>query len=570
MFKNIFFSVLFCSIFCCCNTKLEESNLPPSEFEISVNSEIYNNVIISWSKSFDPENDIVEYIVFLDDKLIADKIVENQLIVKTLKVNTSYTIKIIANDTYNNETIVSNTFETSGNLAPTNFEISLAKADNVTASVNWTKSIDPEDDESIIIYEVVLNDKVLSSNVTSTYYELENLKADTEYSLEIIASDKDGFSTSSFLEFRTADGIYNDDLDLYNQNQINNFGNKGYVQINGNVTISDFSESKRNIVDLSPLSSIKIINGYFDIRLNRGLNSLEGLTINQIGRDFRIKSNSFLQSLKGLENLERISGNFEIERNTGEPIELKSLDNLKYIGGTLRIYNNFLNTIDTFNNLEKVNYIFIEANGVNKIKGFNKLSNIKETIQIERNSLLTEINGFNNLRLSNTISIYSNDSLEKLSGFNKLLQSSGNISIGLSSNLSLIDAFRNLETAKGFSINNTAISNLNMLANLVNLKEGLTIANNSKLKNLEGLNKLEGNINSLFNIFRNQNLTSLKGIEKLKLIEGNIQIISNEKLRDFCGLVNAISNHTKEKNSYSVQNNLINPTLDDLKSNKCN
>ena len=87
-------------------------------------------------------------------------------------------------------------------------------------------------------------------------FQIKYLKAATEYKLEIVAKDIDGNEISSFLDFTTKDGIFHGDLNLGTQNQINLFGEQGYVVIDGNLTIQDVTSNRRDISNLTPASNL--------------------------------------------------------------------------------------------------------------------------------------------------------------------------------------------------------------------------------------------------------------------------------------------------------------------------
>jgi len=92
---------------------VEDINLPPSTFDYRIEkNESGTEVVISWSKSIDPENELVTYSVYLDNVLLGEGLEVKEFEFTDLLEQTSYSVKIIAKDPQGNETIKVSSFTT--------------------------------------------------------------------------------------------------------------------------------------------------------------------------------------------------------------------------------------------------------------------------------------------------------------------------------------------------------------------------------------------------------------------------------------------------------------------------
>ena len=65
--KNFFVvSCLLLFLSCSTNNDTSNNNLVPSDFDVQVKSTTFNNVLLTWSQSFDPEEENVTYGVTLE------------------------------------------------------------------------------------------------------------------------------------------------------------------------------------------------------------------------------------------------------------------------------------------------------------------------------------------------------------------------------------------------------------------------------------------------------------------------------------------------------------------------
>jgi hypothetical protein len=87
------------------------------------------------------------------------------------------------------------------NLAPGNFEIFLGRVSDSWALVNWTKSLDPEDEE--VKYNIILNGSLIAENISDLSYRFEGLDELTDYNGFIVAIDPDANERTHQFSFTT-------------------------------------------------------------------------------------------------------------------------------------------------------------------------------------------------------------------------------------------------------------------------------------------------------------------------------------------------------------------------------
>jgi len=251
--------------------------------------------------------------------------------------------------------------------------------------------------------------------------------------------------------------IYQGNVYLSSQQQINDFGNHGYTAINGNLTISG-----SDIYSLGPLASIESINNlliqYTALTDIVGLNSLQNVN------GLNINDNFGLINISGMSSLTAINSDCQIYGN-GELASLSGFSSVLTIGGLLSISDNSLLTIDGFRALQSINgKCQIENENPYTIFGFNNLTLIGESLEI-KNCIMSsasncfpaitsiadhltlsecsgQIDSFNNLTNVGSIIIDSNI-ITTLLGFNAL-QNVTDLSIVNNPNLGAINAFSNL------------------------------------------------------------------------------------------------------------------------------
>ncbi|SNY99931.1 hypothetical protein SAMN06265377_1746 [Flagellimonas pacifica] len=491
----------------------------PSNFEVKVESSNYNSAHISWSESFDPQNQSVTYDLYFENELVQSDLSVRTYEFTELEASTTYSGRVDAKDTEGNITSAQFSFASTANQAPLAFELVSITADNVSAVIKWTKAIDPEEEE--VKYTISLEGEILGSDHAGETFQVSGLKAATEYTMQIVASDSNDNQTNLDFTFSTANGIYEGDVRLSTQRSIEEFGGEGYVQITGNLSISGLGGSS-NISDLSPLGTLKEINGYVDINFMRNLIDLSGLTIEKIGKSLRINNNYSIESLKGLDNLKIVLGTFELDANSELKL-IEHLDNLEIIGNYLSIKSNYK---------------------------------------------VTQVSGFNKLSLAGGVDFFNNVILEQISGFQQLINLEDDLRFKDNFELHTIDAFHNLQSVGRFYVLNTKVVDIDMFSSLIKVRGVLAIGSNSELEHIDGLAALEEITYGNLEISSNPKITNLNAFENLHTIGATLSIGSNTLLSDFCGLTNAMQGFVPSA-IYRIVNNQYNPTIEQIANGQC-
>lgn len=497
----------------------DDSDGPPSEFEATVNTTSYNLTNITWSESFDPEGETIKYAIFLQDEEYASNLTIREYNFSDLLISTFYQGYVIASDPNNNQEIAEFSFTTSENLPPSDFEVSSVNATNISLNINWTDATDPEGEN--VTYDLYIDNQLIVSNHTVPFYEFTNLSAANVYSIKIEAKDESGNITSIIFDEETLDGVYHGDVSMLTQAGVDSFGALGYIEINGNLEM-DALAVNTDIVDLSPLNTLKTVRGYFTINFIDTLTSLSGLGIEHVGQSFRITRNNSLLNLNGLENLVEVMGTFQIDQN-GNLLEVSGINNLITIGEYLSINNN-------------INLI--------TVSGFNSLNSV-DTLWLRANWSLTQINAFSSVtELIGDLNIQDNTSLTSI--------------IGLS----------NIESIGRVFIENTLISNLDTLSSLTMVEGDLSIQNNASLNSISGLSELTVITYGNLSFFNNTSLSSLNGLENITAVGNTVNFVGNSNLSDFCALQNFMQTFSPGSVPL-IYNNLFNPTITDIANGNC-
>lgn len=372
-------------------------------------------------------------------------------------------------------------------------------------------------------------------------------------------------------------GVFEGDVFLQTQDQLNDFAALCYTGISGNLFIFKASVNPAEgpvVNDISPLNNLTEVGG--EIRIDRNdISNLSGLENITSASGITLGQLPNLENLNGIENLIQNtinSGKTDFSIFLGgcpkitsislfrgltvlENLSLGSLESLSSFEGLndLERVNNrllfgsfpLMNSFNNLENLVSVGYwLIINFNDTfTSMAGLENLTSVGDTFFIDFNSALESLAGLESLSVSPSIRIRSNEALSSLAGLN----------LAASDFLLLEDnpALTNL-SGMNFGINPTVFIEIN---NCI----GLT-----SLQGLEELTQTEG-----LYIRENSNLTNLSGLENLTTVQNRILIDNNENLSDFCALSTLFNNNGLQAGSWSVSSNLYNPSYSDMQSNNC-
>lgn len=215
-------------------------------------------------------------------------------------------------------------------------------------------------------------------------------------------------------------GIYNGDVTLLSQADVNNLSTVEFSTINGDLYIGDFNRIlSSDITDLSSLSSLQNITGSLYIILNPNLQSLQGLqnltetanitisrnnaltSLDALGNltntnSLGITNNSQLTSIIGISNLATLSS-LRVENN---PVlaSLEGLENITSLGGGIVMKNNdLIPNLLPLSNLTELSDLFLSGNpSITSLEGLEQITEMRY-LWIYDNSALTSLNGLENL-----------------------------------------------------------------------------------------------------------------------------------------------------------------------------
>lgn len=258
--------------------------------------------------------------------------------------------------------------------------------------------------------------------------------------------------------------------------------------------------------------------------------------VGDIRLDNQAEVEDFINDYSTCENLE---GNLFIGANVSD---LRRLNFLKSISGSLNIIDARITDVNNFENLEFIGKdLIIEGlSEIEEIIGFNNIKEIGGNLQIRYCQGLSLIDGFYQIEKIGNSFLFSEIALIHLKGFGKLKIIHGDFEISKLPHG--ITTFDELETiGGGFKISTTGINLLtgfNKLSTVGSLDpEGgdFILRTNEELTELSGFNGLTKIYGDL-EISTNVSLPDIKGIKSLGEISGSLVIEDNFSLVTLEGL----------------------------------
>ncbi|MCK0132610.1 hypothetical protein MWU59_13965 [Flavobacteriaceae bacterium F08102] len=271
---------------------------------------------------------------------------------------------------------------------------------------------------------------------------ISNLDANTEYFVKAYVKNASGFSYGEEISFKTLHHIYEGNVTLLTQEDVDEFGKMNYTFINGDVNIGQYSFYSPSINSLQHLATISEISGLLRIRYVNNLMNLKGLeNIKSLGALYLIHAD-------GLSNLDELSNLTSLEHPS--------------IRSFIGINDNLLN-INGLKNLEKVN----------------------NTLEISSNSKLTNIDGLLGLTsVGRDLTIEANFNLENINGLANLKDLGKNLYVISNRSITNLNALSNLKKVNWLYIGNNAnLTNINGLININSVGSSCTLVDNISLKN---------------------------------------------------------------------------------------
>jgi hypothetical protein len=494
----------------------------------------------------------------------------------------------------------------------------------VELNFNWKTSLNENPIYEQLLYEFHLWEKdsdtlILNLMVYDNQTVVSSLKNSVTYYWKVTVEYNNQIYESENWEFTTEPFTIRESVTLTSQVEVNKFRNLNCKRIIGDVHIESSEEDP--ITDLSPLTSLETIEGSLYIFYCSGLITLAGFdnlnyanaifiqsnpklevikgfnNLNELAYSLHINDNKLLTKISAFENLSRIYyGSIELIGNTSLSV-LDNFKNLKYLAGELKIYlNSNLQTISGFDILTSVgaDLYIVENENLTSIPIFNSLDSIGGNLALLCNyNKITEIKSFNNLRYlggylhligENLVAIPEFNKLEYITselsisytgvsvvyGFGNLSYIGGGLNFSNNTNLKSINGLNKLDNVgESYSISgNEILMEINGLSNLISVNGTYNVTGNNTLSKIVGPNKLKS-IGTDLIIMGNWELTAIEGFENLTYIGTDLMVFSNSKLLGFCGLKELIESGGLQ-GIYTVQDNLLNPTEDEILEMECN
>ena len=262
------------------------------------------------------------------------------------------------------------------------------------------------------------------------------------------------------------------DLVLERQSQIDSFPLlfPDCSTLAGSLTIQEAKIGE--IVSLTALDQINLIQGFFEITENRSLENLDGL-----------------------ESIERIEGRLVLQSN-------QSLSNMHALSSLLHVGESIL---------------FSDNKSLENFPAFTKLHKANADLTITRNPLLRSLSGLDSLReVVGGVLINGNNAITGLAGLNQLGKVGENLHISESPSLAELSGLDSLRYIGADLIidNNSSLSSLRGINRLENIGGFLHLINCQSLVDLQGLSGLKS-IEGLLQIYNNPSLTTLNGLDDI-------------------------------------------------------
>ncbi|MCK5775855.1 MAG: hypothetical protein KAH25_06760 [Bacteroidales bacterium] len=339
------------------------------------------------------------------------------------------------------------------------------------------------------------------------------------------------------------------------------FKSNNYTVVEGNIELTNIDD----LQDLSYFQNLTLIKGNLII------------------------GNLDLENLQGLNKLERVDRRFRIYGLNTQ--DLSGLDKLAYVGD-LWLSDLFINDLIGFQKLSEVGQLHLSRLSIESFVGLVNLKKINSGIFVEQLNNLKTFDGINNLEeLNGGLTVFGAENLEDIYFPIDMVSFGGQLKLAHCQNLKKLSGFKTtkiidgdvdffnvglsdytdlnaLETIQGnfvaFSLN---IEDFSGLDNLKIIKSDFNILQNTKLKSLVGLGKVDYIGKTLF-IEQNESLETLDGInQNISYIE-KIKVVINFALTDFCNLAPYVLSQGQDYN-FTFSPNAYSPIYQDLIDGNC-
>lgn len=353
-------------------------------------------------------------------------------------------------------------------------------------------------------------------------------------------------------------GVHKGNYELKTQQDFLDLGLSDVRILHGDLYIYDIQEFDHldfNIALDSIFGSIHIVE-------NPKLQSIKGFDkVSYVQKGIYINSNPKLQNISGFDGIKsiaelRINRNTQLQSingfnqwnsyggrsfatilisNNPELKQMMGFNNLNQIRNLSLLQNEYLDTIDGFNQLVDVETMTITNSGLRNLAAFDGIEKC-HTIKLTANAELVSIIGLDGIDIIPTLVVDSNHALRNLKGLEGFRFSRSSISI----------------------INNNSLTDLSGLNGLISVR-GLSIKGNRALEVIDGFDHLK--VVDYIAIENNENLTEISGFPVLKKTEGSLNIFGNSSLTQITGF-----NELEISEAIRLKNNALRSISDGFRS----
>lgn len=306
---------------------------------------------------------------------------------------------------------------------------------------------------------------------------------------------------------------FSQNVNLYSQDDVNNFSanypdvhsfssiiisGDDIINLNGLSQVTEVTgdlyiyspTDNHPLIDMSGLNNITIINGRLSLVDLKNMNAnnlfpnLLRIGSGNIGDGLSI-SGLTPETISGFNILANVSGDIAIQ-NTSDLVNLNGFDSLT------KVKSIALNS--------QASIYFIDNSVLSSINGFNNLNEIASDYYFVNNPQLISLPNTPNLTvIGKAITLWEDDAIINFNGLNSLTTLGGNINVKDNNNLSSFFGLNNLTITNGINIqNNPALSSVTDLASLITFpfvgptRPSINISNNNVLASLTGLDNING------------------------------------------------------------------------------
>ncbi|MGF1558183.1 MAG: hypothetical protein ACFCUL_03770 [Flavobacteriaceae bacterium] len=247
---------------------------------------------------------------------------------------------------------------------------------------------------------------------------------------------------------------YRGNVVLKTQQEINDFGAEKYVDITGNLTISEGTPA--SITDLTPLAPLKRVVGSMYIQKNENLKSITGFpNLSAIDAGLIISENNNLERIDGFENLQQVGGDIAITNNDSS-FGIFGFSNLSLVKKGVYITNLFGKNIlqlSAFENLKTIEQDLVLGNIDGNLDKFGKIENIGNDLVVQRINEVEDLRFLSSLKSVGRETTFTlNGALKTLNGFNEVVTIGADLIILGNPSLANLDGLNGLSSCGDLKI----------------------------------------------------------------------------------------------------------------------